>query len=322
MKAKVRQARSWERDSTSGKMVTQWKKEVKRMWTKKAERKFFSWTFKKREAKPEQLFYCVEDKHFFYLPTGIRGQGQVMQARNSWVGEFTEKWAEKFLKPIVKELGLHLVRKAVIAEWGLVKQRAADLAICRKPELQQPEIDVIALIEVKMSIVWNWEWKPQEGKIVCAGDFQTHQGRPSVLRSDTVLKALGKAIEVRSKGFNGAFFVLCNTPIPDDYQTQIDGCKRMGVMQGFFSVNPKPLDNKDTLKQTDFKGYLRWDSSEEAFETLSSLLTKQFHFFSAHLSLDQLGQLIERASQESSPQDKARRFLEALKEVLEDVGES
>jgi hypothetical protein len=288
------------------------------MWTKETEREFFSWAFNERNAKPEQIFYRVEDKYLFYLCKGTKGQGQVMQARNPWVGEFTEKWAEKFLSPIVGNLGFYVVRKATIREWGLFRQRAADLVICRTPQKPQ-EVDpksVIAIVEVKMSIIWNWEWKPQLNEIVCAGDFRTHQGRPSVLRSDTVLKALGKAIEVRSKGFNGAFFVLCNTPIPDDYQTQIDGCKRIGVMQGFFSVNPQPLDKEDSLKRTDFEGFLRWDSPDEASTTLSSLLAKQSQFFSGYLSLRQLGELIETASRQSSPQDKARCFLEALREVL------
>ena len=288
------------------------------MWTKKTEKEFFLWVFEKRKAKPEQIFYLVKDRYLFYLPKGTKGQGQVMQARNPWVGEFTEEWAEKFLSPIVRNLGFYVVRRATIHEWGLFGQRVADLVICRTPQ-KFSKVDpnsVIAIVEVKMSIVWNWEWMPRSNEIVCAGDFRTHQGRPSVLRSDTVLKALGKAIEVRSKGFNGAFFVLCNTPIPDDYQTQVDGCKRIGVIQGFFSVNPQPLDEKDSLKRTDFEGFLRWDSPDEASATLSSLLAEQSQFFSGYLSLSQLGELIETASRQSSPQDKARCFLKILREVL------
>jgi hypothetical protein len=288
------------------------------MWTKEAEREFFSWVFNEHKAKPEQLFYRVGDRHFFYLPKRVKGEGQVMQARNPWVGEFTEKWAEKFLRPIVEKLGLYVVRRAIIREWGLFGQRAADLIICRTPQKSQ-RVDpkaVIAIIEVKMSIAWNWEWKPASGEIVCAGNFQTHQGRPSVQRSDTVLKALGKAIEVRGKGFGGAFFVLCNTPIPDDYQTQIDGCKRIGIMQGFISVNPQPLEGKDSLKRTKFEGFVRWDSPDEAYTTLSSWLAQRSQFFSGYLPLEQLGKLLETASRESAPLDKARCFLEALREVL------
>ncbi len=288
------------------------------MWTKEAEKEFFSWAFSEHKAKPDQLFYRVGDRYFFYLPNDIKGQGQVMQARNPWVGEFTEKWAEQFLKPIVERLGLYVVRGAIVHEWGLFRQRAADLVICCTPQKSQ-RVDpkaVVAVVEVKMSIVWNWEWKSESGEIVCAGNFGTHQGRPSVQRSDTVLKALGKAVEVRGKGFGGAFFVLCNTPIPDDYQTQIDGCKRIGIIQGFISVNPQPLDGKESLKRTDFEGFLRWDSPDEASATLSSWMVQRSQFFSGYLPLERLGELIETASRESSPQDRARYFLEALREVL------
>ena len=43
---------------------------VKRMWTKEAEKEFFSWAFSEHKAKPDQLFYRVGDRYFFYLPKG------------------------------------------------------------------------------------------------------------------------------------------------------------------------------------------------------------------------------------------------------------
>ncbi len=287
------------------------------MWRKETEEQFFRWAIAERRCNLKTLFYKVGNRHLFYLPTGIKGRGEVKQGRNPLVGEFTEKWAERFLSPMVNELGFHLVRSANIPAWRLVGQRAADLAICRAPGKEQTPDSVIALLEVKMSIVWNWEWQPERGTVTCIGDFLTHQGRPSALRSDTVLKALGKAIEVRGMGFSGAFIILCNTPVANDYFQQIDGCKQTGIVQGFFSVNPQPTeDEQHNPKRSPKGGFYRWDEPAEVKESLREMLSEQRHFFSGFLPLSVLGQLIENACREATLSQKARRFLEGLKEVL------
>jgi hypothetical protein len=66
------------------------------MWTKEAEREFFSWVFNEHKAKPEQLFYRVGDRHFFYLPKRVKGEGQVMQARNPWVASSQKSGRKSF----------------------------------------------------------------------------------------------------------------------------------------------------------------------------------------------------------------------------------
>ena len=52
-----------------------------------------------------------------------------------------------------------------------------------------------------MSIVWNWEYKQVKGKpeIICVGDYKTHTGQPSIRRSDSMLKAIGKSINIRDR---------------------------------------------------------------------------------------------------------------------------
>lgn len=291
------------------------------MWTKETEREFFRWALSERKCKPKDLFYKVGRKHLFYLPKDVKGSGEVKQGRNALVGEFTETWAEKFLKPIVEDMGLYVVRGAIVPELGLVGQKKADIALCRTSEKHQRLENIVALVEVKMSIVWNWEWKPAKKEIICIGDFRTHQGRPSVLRSDTVLKALGKAVEVRGRGFQGAFFVLCNSPISSDYHEQVDGCKQLGVIQGFFSVNPSPVDKAGdeqiNPKRTKQNGFVRWDCVDEAEKVLRSMLAEQNYFFSGYLTLRALGCLIETACQETELTNKARRFLELLKGVFQ-----
>ncbi len=55
-----------------------------------------------------------------------------------------------------------------------------------------------------MSIVWNWEYNPLTGEIMCIGDYTTHQGNPGLLRSDTMLKAIGKSINIRVSGLEAS----------------------------------------------------------------------------------------------------------------------
>jgi len=288
------------------------------MWTKETERDFFHWALELQRCKPQELFYKSGGRYYFYLPVGVKGEGEVKQARNPLVGRFTEQWAENFLKIIVKDLGLVVVRNKDIPAFGLTGNRAPDLAICYKEveDVILPE-NLVAIVEVKMSIVWNWEWDPLSRSVNCIGDFRTHKGRPSVLRSDNVLKALGKAVEVRGNGYEGLFIVLCNSPISNESLNQIDGWKQTGIVQGFFSVNPRPLNGqaneKDNPKGTPKGGFLRWDSPEEAKETLQGLVANKGLYFSGFLSMETLGRLIEYASRGKNFVEKARLFISELK---------
>jgi hypothetical protein len=53
-----------------------------------------------------------------------------------------------------------------------------------------------------MSIVWNWELK--NNQLICLGDFKTHKGNPGLLRSDSMLKAIGKNINIRVSGIGAS----------------------------------------------------------------------------------------------------------------------
>ena len=67
----------------------------------------------------------------------------------------------------------------------------ADVVISRSKNISQAPEDIFAIIEVKMSVVWNWELQKNKS-FVCIGDYKTHQGNPGLLRSDSMLKAIGK----------------------------------------------------------------------------------------------------------------------------------
>ncbi|MBK8448699.1 MAG: hypothetical protein IPL42_01200 [Saprospiraceae bacterium] len=52
-----------------------------------------------------------------------------------------------------------------------------------------------------MSIISNYKFTPPEN-IEVVGDYKTHKGNPALLRSDSMLKAIGKAINIRVSGIS------------------------------------------------------------------------------------------------------------------------
>ena len=72
----------------------------------------------------------------------------------------------------------------------------------------------------KTSIAWNWDYYPLTNELKCIGDYTTHKGNPGLLRSDTMLKAIGKSINVRVSSFKSSkipIVILGNTPITRSY---------------------------------------------------------------------------------------------------------
>jgi len=88
-------------------------------------------------------------------------------------------------------------------------------------------------------------------------------------------------------------------------------------VQGFFSVNPKPLDKDDkvNIKSTPGKGFIRIDSTDELYETLEKLIKENKEFFSAMISKSSLGKIIEKANQASTYEEKAEMFLKLLRGI-------
>ncbi len=176
-----------------------------------------------------------------------------MQSRNSLIGEFTEKWATDILDSIVKPNGLYAVKGAICEEIALLKNSPADVVISTSKDIVQRASDIKAIFEVKMSVVWNWEYKKNIKEIICIGNYKTHKGNPGLLRSDSMLKAIGKSINIRVSSFFSSkipIIILGNTPITDSYIMKVDHLKRTGIIQGFWSLNPKPLEDNSDLKFT------------------------------------------------------------------------
>jgi len=176
------------------------------------------------------------------------------------------------------------------------------------------------IFEVKMSVVWNWEFV-SKGKaafdLACLGDYRTHQGNPSLLRSDTLLKAIGKSINIRVSSFSASnipIIIIGNTPVTKSYYKKVDHLKKNGIIQGFWSVNPNPLDNDgENIKNTPSNGFYRFDDYRELDKAALNLLKEEREFFSSMQTKKRLGEIIEIANRESTYEAKAKAFLELLR---------
>jgi len=289
------------------------------LWNKNAEYKFFKKTLE--IATPEQLFYLTEDrKYLAYWPKNYKGKKTTLQSRNAFIGSYTEKWVKNLLAPLAEELDAYAVHNIICEEIGINERSPVDVAIVKTPNRIQNPKDVFLIVEVKMSIVWNWEFNPETGEIKCIGDYTTHQGNPGLLRSDTMLKAIGKSINIRVSGFHSSkipILIIGNTPITKTYYNKVDFLKKAGIVQGFYSVNPNPLDKstKNNVKSTPEKGFLRIDKIDELYSNFRHIIKEDKEFFSSMLPKKELGRIIEIANSESTYEKKAEKFLKLIRGI-------
>lgn len=286
------------------------------LWNKSVEEKFFKESA--NFATPEQLFYKTDDDRYLaYWTKDYTGIKSTLQSRNSLIGDFTEKWTRDLIQNIIKDKKLYAVQGAICEEIALTNQSPADVIISKTENINQKPRDILLIFEVKMSIVWNWELISKK-ELKCIGDYKTHQGNPGLLRSDSMLKAIGKSINIRVSSFDSAkipIIVIGNTPITNSYLKKVDQLKLNGVIQSFWSINPKPLDNnEENLKRTNKNGFYRFDSDLELRKSIDRILSEEFNFFSSMRSKIELGKIIELADKEKEYEKKAELFLNLIKE--------
>ncbi|ODS42332.1 MAG: hypothetical protein MSIBF_03115 [Candidatus Altiarchaeales archaeon IMC4] len=289
----------------------------KQLWVKKQEIDFFNQA--RGFASPEQLFYKDNiGRYLAYWPKGYKGIKTTLQSRNSLIGNFTEKWTTNLIQEVVKEKGLYAVQDAICDEIALTNMSPADVVISKNKSINQTPEDIILIFEVKMSVVWNWEFSDSSNTLTCLGDFKSHQGNPGLLRSDSMLKAIGKSINIRVSSYKSStipIVVIGNTPITDSYYSKVDHLKTSGIIQGFWSVNPKPLDNNgENIKHTQNDGFLRFDTFEELKLKVHDLLSQEQNFFSSMKSKQEIGKIIEIANKKPNYKEKAEEFLRLIKE--------
>lgn len=290
------------------------------LWAKEKEIEFFK---KSRNfATPEQLFYVSDDNRYFaYWPKNYEGEKSTLQSRNSLIGTYTEKYSVDLLQEYASSKGWYAVQSVVCEDIGLTSRSPADVAFCKTKSTIQTPRDIFAIFEVKMSIVWNWELinPGSNERLSCLGDYKSHQGNPGLLRSDSILKAIGKSINIRVSDFKSShipIIILGNTPITESYYHKVDYLKNAGIIQGFWSCNPKPLDNNnnDNIKATNGHGFIRMDTYSELVKNLKILFSESRVFFSSMKTKKELGKIIEISNREDDIILKAEKFLSLIRE--------
>ncbi len=283
------------------------------LWSNDIEIQFFTEALK-NFASPEQLFYNLHGGYFAYVPKGSDAEGQTLQSRNALIGQFTEKWCKTLFEPIAKELGLYAVNSVVCDELGLSKQSSADLAFCTTNQTVQKSENIKLLFEIKMSVVSNYKFT-QPNKVEFIGDYKQHKGNPALLRSDSMLKAIGKSINIRVSGIASTkipIVVLGNSPITESYIKKVDFLKTSGVIQGFWSLNPIPTSS-EYIKSTPKLGFQTILNREQLFINCKELVHNDMNYFSSMISKMKLGEIIRIANQETTDIAKAEKFLTLIR---------
>lgn len=286
-----------------------------RLWSKQQEKIFFDKS--KNFASHPQLFYKTEDERYLaYWPKTYTGAKTTLQARNSLIGNYTEKWVNDLLRHILKNDELHVIQQAQIPSIGITHKSPADIVIAdtNKKVLMPEQVKII--FEVKMSIVWNWEYDEKTSQIREIGDYRTHQGRPSFTRSDSVLKAIGKCIDIRVSSFNSSkipLIILGNAPLSNGFCKKADYLKKAGIIQGFWSLNPFPLNHGNTRKRSHKNGFIRFNNTDELNISLNQLFNQDLNFFSGMENPEKLGQIVEIANMEKTYEEKGLKFINLLK---------
>ena len=271
------------------------------LWNTDTEKQFFTENLA-HFATPEKLFYNIKSGKFAYIPKNCDSEGQALQSRNTLIGSFTETWAKNLFLPIAQKHGLFAVNSVECPEIGLMQKSEADLAFCTTDSKFQQAKNVKLIFEIKMSIVSNYEYTKKK-TIEFIGDYKTHQGNPSLLRSYSMLKTIGKAINIRVSGIESS-----NIPITNNYTHKVDFLKTAGVIQGFWSLNPDPVQS-DFIRETNELGFQTIKNIKSLENLVKNLLSTKLNYFSSMVPQSKLGEYIRIASQESTDEAKAEKFL-------------
>ena len=147
----------------------------------------------------------------------------------------------------------------------------------------------------------------------------SNAGRPSIYRTDSILKAIGKAAITRSSPGSERipFIVLGNTPPPPNYRDKVDGTVRTGLIQKWISLTPNPLivepaksPAKRNPKET--TGFLRVDNVTELQELLKTILTTEWLYVGAMVEAKKVGEIIKGLDLSKTTEQVGHEFLRKL----------
>lgn len=282
------------------------------MWSRQDELDFFRYAI--NLSSIENLMVNVKGKYYAFQPKNTEAKVSTPQSRNSFVGSTTEKWCKNLFSQIARQNGLYAVNGVVCEEIGLSRQSSADMAFCTSESTFQRPENIKLIFEIKMGIVNNYLYCDDADFKFC-GDYTTHKGNPSLLRSDSMLKAIGKSINLRvdsSRAKKIPIIILGNSPITSSYVKKVDCLKQSGVIQKFISLYPNPT-NQDFIKESPERGFETFGSIEKIEEYISQILNSNMNYFSSMMSNKDLGRIISIANSESTDELKGQRFIEMLK---------
>lgn len=282
------------------------------MWSLQDEKDFFNNALNGGFASIKDLFYEIDGRHLAYIPKEIKKNISTLQSRNALIGKYTEVWCKKFLEPLAKRLNLFAVNGVICDELGLNKSSRADLAFCISNEVEQRAENIKLIFEVKMSIVNNYEFLNNELNFI--GDYKKHKALPSLTRSDSLLKAIGKAINIRlscEKARVVPIVVLGNTHISENYLNKVDHLGQYGVLQKIISLN----SSLNTIKRSNLGFFDTPANENELYEIIAKILEQDFYYFSAMISKKKLGQIIKKISNLDDECVIAQNFLNELERV-------
>lgn len=284
------------------------------MWNTETELQFFHESLR-NFASPEKLFYLLQGRYYAYIPKGNDAEGQTLQSRNALIGQFSERWVKNFLSPIAETFNLYAINGVVCEELGLTPRSSADVAFCTQDGIEQNASNIKLLFEIKMSVVSNYKYDQENNSVSFIGDYKSHKGNPSLLRSDSMLKAIGKSINIRVSGISATkipIVILGNSPITDSYIGKVDFLKTSGVIQGFFSLNPTPT-NTEFINSSPNLGFQTVSNIQQLQNILSSFITNELNFFSSMITKIKLGEIISIAAREATDIQKAEKFLSLIR---------
>jgi hypothetical protein len=256
---------------------------------------------------------------------GTRLRSNTPQQRNGPVGNFTENFVYKKIQTILnkspKIKGLEAKREVTCEELDLTGRSGADVAIVHEGRdgTDYPANEIEMVLEVKMSLIFNWE-PGDNGDPVIVGDYDAHTGRPSIARTDSILKAIGKAGIFRAHKASTTipYIVVGNCPPPTSYYDKIDGSVRAGITQKFISLtaNPIPLNGENAgtrnPDQTPKNGFERIDTLDELQSFLECWLTEERFYIGAFLKDETIGTIIKSIDMSQAPEQIGQAFVESL----------
>ena len=278
-----------------------------RLWSKNHEINFFK--FAKSQTSRRNLFHKTLNEEYIAYPTKDIKTTSNLHIRDLLFDSFSKNWFYDLLNNLVDDF--EVIKNPRITSIG---KNSPDFVISsKKSKILSPE-DVKVIFILKLSIVWNWKYNLSLGSVEEIGDYRTHLAKPSFTSSANIFNSIDNALKIRftnKKASNIPIIVIGNTPMSCGFCRRADYLKSSGIIQGFWSVNPFPI-NGATRKTSKKRAFYRFDNSDEFKNSLDKLINHDLKFISTMKSKKDLGKIIDLVNTENTPENIASKFINIL----------